>query len=117
MAHFAELDKNKVVLRVIVVNNEDIMKDGVEDEATGIAFCQNLLGGDWKQTSYNNNFRKHYAGIGSIYDSVLDAFYSPQPYPSWSLDSDCNWQPPIPMPTDGSYYNWNEENQTWNLVE
>lgn len=117
MAHFAELDQNNVVLRVIVVNNEDIMKNGVEDEATGITFCQNLLGGTWKQTSYNNNMRKHYAGIGFTFDPVLDAFYSPQPYPSWSLDADCNWQPPTPMPTDGKFYNWNETNQTWDIVE
>ena len=113
MAHFAELDQNNKVLRVIVVNNSDIMKDGSEDEATGISFCQNLLGGNWKQTSYNNNIRKHYAGIGMTYDVGRDAFIHSQPYPSWTLDVDCNWQAPVPYPTDGKMYQWDEGTLSW----
>ena len=83
MAHFAELDGNNVVLRVIVVDNKDCSTpDGTEVEAIGAAFCQRLFGGNWKQTSYNGNFRKNYAGIGYTYDASNDYFYAPQPYPS-----------------------------------
>ena len=79
MAHFAELDENNIVLRVIVVDNNDCKdENGNESEAVGIAFCQNLLGGVWKQTSYNNNFRQKYAGIGYYYNEELDAFLPPQ---------------------------------------
>ena len=79
MAHFAELDENNVVLRVIVVHNNDTHDaDGVEHEALGQAFCTNLLGGNWKQTSYNSNIRKSFAGIGSTYDPVLDEFVPPE---------------------------------------
>jgi hypothetical protein len=79
MAHFAELDSNNVVLRVVVVNNEDTMDaNGVESEDVGVAYCQSLFGGNWKQTSYNGNFRKHYAGIGYTYDPALDEFVPPQ---------------------------------------
>ena len=84
--------------------------------AKGIAFCQSLFGGTWKQTSYNANFRKHYAGIGYKYDAQLDAFVPPKPYPSWTLDDDANWQPPVPAPTDGNMYSWNEANQAWEVV-
>ena len=78
MAHFAEIDENNVVLRVIVVHNNDTHDvDGVEDEALGQAFCTNLLGGNWKQTSYNGNFRGRYAGIGYTYDAQLDEFIAP----------------------------------------
>lgn len=78
MAHFAELDENNVVLRVIVVDNENLLKDGVEDEATGIAYIIGVLGGgNWKQTSYNNNFRGVYAGIGFTYDEENDIFIPP----------------------------------------
>ena len=75
MAHFAELDENNVVLRVIVVHNNELLDaDGVEQEALGQAFCTNLLGGNWKQTSYNGTFRKNFAGLGYTYDPVLDEF-------------------------------------------
>jgi len=114
MAHFAEIDSSSVVQRVIVVANKDTADaNGNEVEAIGVAFCQRLLGGNWKQTSYNGNIRKHYAGIGYTYDEGRDAFISPQPYPSWSLDSDCNWQAPVPMPTDGKMYSWDEAAQSW----
>jgi hypothetical protein len=117
MAHFAELAENNIVLRVIVVHNNDCLDaNGKENEAIGVAFCQKLLGGNWKQTSYNANFRKHYAGIGYTYDAGRDAFIAPQPYPSWSLDADCNWQAPIAMPDDGEIYRWNEETQSWDQM-
>jgi hypothetical protein len=114
MAHFAELDANNVVLRVIVIDNKDTADaNGVEKEHIGAAFCERLFGGNWKQTSYNGSIRKHYAGIGYTYNSVRDAFIPPQPYPSWTLDDDANWQPPVAMPTDGGKYAWNETNQSW----
>lgn len=116
MAHFAEIDENNIVTRVIAVNNYDCIKNGVEDEATGIAFCQFLLGGNWIQTSYNGNFRKRYAGKGYFYDAAKDAFIPPQPYPSWTLDDDCNWQAPTPMPTDGKPYRWDEATLSWEEV-
>lgn len=115
MAHFAELDSNNVVLRVIVVANADTASaDGTEKEYIGQAFCERLLGGIWKQTSYNGNFRKNYAGIGYTYDAGRDAFIPPQPYPSWTLDeTTCEWNAPIPMPTDGKAYKWEENFQSW----
>lgn len=118
MAHFAELDENNIVLRVIVVHNSDCLDvNGNESEAVGVGFCVKLFGGNWVQTSYNGNIRKHYAGIGYKYDAALDAFISPQPYPSWTLDADCNWQAPVPMPNDGNFYVWNEETQQWDQAE
>ena len=114
MAHFAKLDENNIVTQVIVVDNKDTADaNGVEKEYIGAAFCERLLGGTWKQTSYNANFRKHYAGIGYKYDAQLDAFVPPQPYPSWTLNADANWQAPVAMPTDGGMYSWNEANQAW----
>ena len=119
MAHFAELDDNNVVLRVIVVGNKDTSTpDGVEKESIGQAFCERLLGGRWVQTSYNNNFRKRYAGIGYTYDAALDAFIAPQPYPSWTLDNNtADWVAPVSYPTDGKLYAWNESTQSWDLVD
>lgn len=115
MAHFAELDANNVVLRVIVVDTKDnSTADGVEKESIGQAFCERLFGGNWKQTSYNNNMRVRYAGIGYTYDETLDAFIPPKPYPSWTLDnSTADWVAPVPMPTDGKMYSWNETTQSW----
>jgi hypothetical protein len=113
MAHFAELDGNNVVLRVIVVDNKDTADAyGVEKEHIGAAFCERVLGGTWKQTSYNGNMRKNYAGIGYTYHEDIDAFAAPQPYPSWTLDTDARWQAPTPMPTDGMY-TWNEATTSW----
>jgi hypothetical protein len=119
VAHFAELDDNNVVLRVIVVSNADTSTpDGTEVESIGVAFCQRLFGGNWKQTSYNNNFRKRYAGIGYSYDANLDAFIAPQPYPSWTLNpTTTDWDPPTPMPTDGKRYIWDEATLSWVLVD
>ena len=116
MAHFAEIDENNVVLRVIVVHNNELLdSDGVEQEALGQAFCTNLLGGTWKQTSYNNNIRKNYAGSGFTYDPSRDAFIPPQPFPSWTLGDTFQWNPPVPYPTDNMHYFWNEETQTWTV--
>jgi hypothetical protein len=119
MAHFAELDTNNVVLRVVVVSNKDTSDaNGVEKEYIGAAFCERIFGGNWKQTSYNKNFRKNYAGIGYTYDQTIDAFISPKPYPSWLLDTNtAQWQAPAPMPTDGKMYSWDEPSQTWVEVQ
>lgn len=123
MAHFAELDENNIVKRVIVVANSDTADaNGVEKEHIGAAFCEKLLGGTWKQTSYNANFRKHYAGTGYTYRADIDAFVPPQPYPSWTLDENANWQAPVPVPTDTNEdgspksYRWNEETGAWEEV-
>ena len=114
MAHFVELDANNVVLRIIVVANADTADvSGAEKEEIGVAFCNRLLGGVWKQTSYNATIRKRYAGIGSTYDAGLDAFISPQPYPSWVLDENTDWQAPVPMQTDGKRYSWDEPTLSW----
>lgn len=116
MAHFAELDENNVVLRVIVVANKDTAdENGVENEQIGIEFCQRLFGGAWKQTSYNKQFRKNYAGIGYTYDPVRDAFIPPKPeHGMWLFNEEtANWERPVIMPTDGRTYNWDEATQSW----
>jgi hypothetical protein len=114
MAHFAELDDNNIVKQVIVVANEELLDNEVESEAKGIAFCQTLLGGNWKQTSYNGNIRKNYAGIGYTYDANRDAFIAPKPFESWVLNEDtCRWDAPIPYPTDGKPYRWDEDSLSW----
>jgi hypothetical protein len=114
MAHFAQLNDQNIVIQVIVVANEELLENGIEIEAKGIAFCQSLFGGEWKQTSYNNKIRKNYAGIGYTYDSQRDAFIPPLPYPSWTLvEETCQWISPVPRPTDGKFYNWDESTQTW----
>lgn len=115
MAHFAKLDDNNIVTQVIVVNNNELLDEtGNESEAKGIAFCQSLFGGNWKQTSYNASFRKNYAGIGYAYDAGRDAFISPKPFPSWILDEEtCGWNPPVPRPIDDKIYSWDEDNQQW----
>ena len=114
MAHFAQLDETSTVLQVIVVHNNELLENGVESEAKGVAFCQSLFGGQWKQTSYNGNIRKNYAGVGYTYDAVRNAFIPPQPYPSWTLvESACMWQAPVPMPTDNKPYRWDEATLSW----
>ena len=121
MAHFAELDANNVVLRVIVVGNKDTADaNGVEKEHIGAAFCERLFGGTWKQTSYNGNKRKNYAGIGYTYDAGRDAFIPPKPYNSWVLvESTCQWEAPVPMPADAGTgeppkrYSWDEATTSW----
>lgn len=114
MAHFAQLDANNIVSQVIVVANEELLDNGIESETKGIIFCQNLLGGNWKQTSYNRSFRKNYAGVGYSYDETRDAFIPPKPYDSWTLNKNtCLWDAPTPYPTDGKVYRWNEETLSW----
>ena len=125
MAHFAQLDDNNIVTQVIVVANTDTADaTGVEKESIGIAFCERLIGGNWKQTSYNGNLRKNYAGIGYSFDAVRDAFIPPKPFNSWVLDEEtCLWNAPVAMPEDAGTgdppirYTWNEETISWLRVE
>jgi len=120
MAHFAKIE-NGIVTQVIVVANADTANaDGVEKEYIGAAFCERLFGGDWKQTSYNGNMRKNYAGIGYTFDESRNAFIPPQPYPSWTLvESTCQWTAPVAMPTDAGTgdppkgYLWDEATTSW----
>ena len=109
MAHWAALDENNIVTRVIVTDNNDPAGD------EGYSWIMENLGGTWVQTSYNNNFRKQFAGAGFRYDANADVFISIKPYPSWSLDSDHNWVAPVPMP-EGNY-NWDEATTSWLEVE
>jgi len=120
MAHFAKIGSDNVVIRVHVLNNEVIMKDGEEDEATGVEFLQNLYKNTdtYIQTSYNSNFRKNYAGVGFTYDQTKDAFIAPQPFPSWELDEDtCRWQAPTARPDDDKMYGWDEASTSWKEIE
>jgi hypothetical protein len=115
MAHFAKIE-NGTVTQVNVID-EDYFAENRETRYTGL----------WVQTSYNTQggvhllggtpLRKNYAGLGYVYDEVRDAFYAPQPYPSWTLNEDtCYWESPVPMPTDGKFYTWDEDNQNWEEV-
>ncbi|CAB4136368.1 hypothetical protein UFOVP566_15 [uncultured Caudovirales phage] len=115
MAHFAEIDENNVVLRVIV---------GVDEPLDGEAIYHEMTGTTWKKTSYNTvagehllggtPFRKNYAGIGYTYDSDRDAFIPPQPFPSWTLDEQtCQWNSPAPFPNDEKQYFWDEPSVSW----
>ena len=121
MAHFAEINENNIVTQVIVVNNTELLEGEQESEIKGIDFCESLYGHrNWVQTSYNANIRYNFAGIGYTWDSENDAFYAPQPYPSWSLDENFIWQAPVPYPEDASadkVYEWDEDNLTWKVVE
>lgn len=112
MAHFAEINENNKVIRVIVVPNEE--------EHRGQEFLAQdcNLGGTWIQCSYNANIRKNYPGENWDYDITKDAFIAPQPYPSWTLDEEsCQWLPPVARPEDGYYYDkWNEELQKWEIT-
>lgn len=118
MAHFAELDENNVVLRVLVVSDEDCKDaNGEEKESIGIAHLEKLLGGKWIQTSYTGRIRRNYAGVGMHYDSTADVFYHPQTFPSWTLNKTTwNWDAPTPYPTDGKDYSWNEESISWKEI-
>ena len=118
MAHFAELGEDNVVLRVIIVANEELLdENNQESEAKGVEFCRNLLGGTWKQTSYNGNIRARYAGIGYTYNSALDAYIAPKPFSSWTLNEEnTEWQAPVACPEEGMYA-WNEDTQTWDAFE
>jgi hypothetical protein len=120
MAHFALLNENNIVVDVDIVSNEVINNlPFPESEPVGIVFLTQWAGSEknWKQTSYNANFRKHYAGIGFSYDSRLDAFIPPSPYPSWVLDENmCIWISPVPYPNDGKYYVWDETTVSWKEI-
>lgn len=110
MAHYAFLDANNVVTEVIVGKDENEYLDGLDTET----FYGQLRGQVCKRTSFNGNIRKHFAGIGYIYDEAGDAFHTPQPYPSWKLDRrSFTWKPPVAMPTDGKFYEWDETGLTW----
>ena len=112
MAHFAELDQNNVVLRVLVTDNNDPNGD------EGYQWLLDNLGGTWVKTSYNATIRKNFAGLGYSYNSDLDAFVAPKPFASWLLNNDtCQWQAPTPRPTDGFTYLWNEAELAWELQD
>ena len=124
MAHFAELNSSNEVLRVVVISNDDVEANGGELSSDAETFVASIVphsdsGTAWKQTSYNNNFRKQYAGIGHTYDASKDKFISPQPYPSWSLDSNDDWKAPVTYPSvteidsNKVYISWDEDNQKW----
>jgi hypothetical protein len=116
MAHFAHIE-NGVVQQVIVVSNDDAADLYPQSEPLGQAFIASLgLPGEWRQTSYHGTFRAHYAGIGFTYDATNDVFYAPQPFPSWTLDTNWRWQPPVPYPTDGGMYLWNETTTSWEQI-
>lgn len=121
MAHWAELDNNNVVIRVLVTDNDDPAGD------QGYSLLLSSLGGVWVQTSYNTFANKHslggtptrknYASPGFVYDQERDAFIPPKPFDSWILNEEtCQWEPPIPYPEDGDIYNWNEDAQSWDLM-
>lgn len=117
MAHFAELNADNIVIRVVVISNDEIIdSNGNEREGIGVNRCRELFGNNtrWKQTSYHGSIRKNYAGVGYQYNSELDAFIPPRPYPSWTLDTDtCMWIAPMPMPIDNKLYIWNEGLLRW----
>ena len=121
MAHYCKLDENNVVTQVIVVDNKDCADaTGVEKESIGIAFCERLFGGTWKQTSYNGNIRKNYAGLGYIYNTDIDAFVPPKPFASWLLNEEtAQWEAPVAMPADAGTgeppkrYSWDEATTSW----
>jgi hypothetical protein len=125
MAHFAELDVLKKVIRVLVLDDKDTQdKNGNEVESVGAKYLNNGFGGTWVRTSYNTQggvhtlggtpFRKNHAGIGFTYDETRDAFIPPQPFNSWTLNEDtCHWEAPVACPDDDKYYEWNEETTSW----
>ena len=125
MAHFAKLDENNVVTEVHVVANKDTSDaNGVEKEYIGQAFLEKLFGGNWKQTSYNGNIRKNYAGIGYTYNADIDAFVPPKPFVSWTLNNEtAQWEAPTPMPADAGtgeppkMYSWDEATTSWVEVQ
>ncbi len=112
MAHFAEIDENNKVLRVLVVDN---LQEHRGQEFLAID-CG--LGGTWIQTSYNSNIRGKFAGAKDVYDVEADRFYPPSPYPSWTLNrSTWEWDAPTPKPTDGQRYSWVEDDLNWQVIE
>ena len=120
MASFAKIGLNNKVIEVLSVHNNELLdSNGVEQENIGVDFLTKLTGwAIWKQTSYNNNFRKNHAGIGFTYDEDRDAFISKKPFASWILnETTCQWEAPSAYPDDGEKYTWNESTTTWDIVE
>ena len=119
MAKFAKIGLNNKVISVHSIHN-DVLKDanGVEDENLGIEFLTNLHGWSiWKQTSFNGNIRKNFAGVGYTYDEDRDAFIAPKPFKSWILNEEtCQWDAPVEYPDDGKKYVWNEDTTSWNEI-
>lgn len=124
MAHFAELNNSNEVLRVVVISNEDVNANGGDYSTEAETFVSTIVphssgGNQWKQTSYNGNARKQYAGIGDTFNASKNKFIKPKPFPSWSLDSNDDWQAPVPYPTvteinsNVVYISWDEDNQKW----
>jgi hypothetical protein len=122
MAHYAFLDNNNIVTEVITGVDENIIQTDLDGTQVGGSseaweeFYGNFRGQICKRTSYNNNYRGKFASIGYTYDITNDVFIAPQPYQSWTLDENFNWQAPTPKPTDGKSYSWNELNQIWDEV-
>jgi hypothetical protein len=112
MAHYAFLDSNNIVTEVITGKDETEFIDGLTPEVWYGNFRNQVC----VRTSYNNNIRKQYAGVGFTYDATADVFIVPQPFESWSLDSNYDWQAPIAYPADGKQYSWDESNQSWVLA-
>lgn len=111
MAHFAEIDADNMVIRVVVVPNEE------EHRGQDFLAVDLGLGGRWIQTSYNNRIRKQYAGPGYTYDPTADVFVAPQPFPSWVLDNNHDWQAPVAKPLDDNRYRWDEPTVNWVQVD
>jgi hypothetical protein len=110
MAHYAFLDENNIVIEVITGIDETELIEGLHPEI----WYANFRGQMCKRTSYNNNYRKNYAGVGYYFDEARDAFIAPKPFDSWVLDEEtCRWQAPTPMPEDGKRYTWDEESLSW----
>lgn len=107
MSNWAEIDSNNKVIRVLVCDNNDPNGD------EGHKWLVDNLGGTWIQTSYNNKIRRRFAGVGFTYDAENDVFIGPQPFPSWSLDENFDWQAPVAKPDDGKFYYWDEDDQSW----
>ena len=128
MAHFVEIDASNIVIKGVVLDDKDTQDEsGDEVESVGAKYLSDGFGGTWKKTSYNTSggihilgetpFRKNYAGIGYTYDETRDAFYTSQPYPSWTLtEATCQWDAPTAYPDDGKFYEWNEDTQAWDEI-
>ena len=123
MARFAKIKADNTVETVVTVADPVITdSEGVQQEQLGVDFLNKLYktSDTWKQT-FKDGTRKNFAAVGDIYDSAKDAFYEPQPFPSWTLNADtCKWEPPVAYPADGGidnkYYEWNEETQSWDVL-
>lgn len=127
MAHYALLNENNEVVQVITGVDENVIQtdtDGTQVGGSSEAWEAFYAALPWfagltcKRTSYNGKIRKNYAGIGYTYDAARDAFIPPKPFNSWVLDEDtCQWQAPTPMPTDGKFYRWVEDNLNWQVID